>query len=71
MTAAVTEEEDQLDPIEDAWLEQDVEHVRHNQSADDLAVAGHQIESAVLASAVKYHAQHRVLLNGLRTVVFE
>lgn len=27
MTAAVTEEEDQLDPIEDAWLEQDVEHV--------------------------------------------
>jgi formyltetrahydrofolate deformylase len=52
-------------------IEQGVQHVRHNLSADDLVVVGHQIESSVLAAAVKYHAQHRVLPNGIRTVVFE
>jgi formyltetrahydrofolate deformylase len=48
-----------------------VQRVRHNCSVDELVVIGQQIESTVLANAVRLHAQRRVLLNGLRTVVFQ
>ncbi len=39
-------------------------------SPEELAAVGRDIESRVLARAVKWHAEHRVLLNGRRTVVF-
>lgn len=51
-------------------IEQDVQRVRHNFAADDLVAIGRQIETVVLANAVQWHAQRRVLLNGSRTVVF-
>ncbi len=51
-------------------IEQDVERVSHAMSVRDLIVAGHDIERRVLARAVKYHAEHRVILNGRKTVVF-
>jgi formyltetrahydrofolate deformylase len=51
-------------------IEQAVERVSHAQSPADLAAIGRDIESVVLARAVKWHAEHRVLLNGRRTVVF-
>ena len=35
-----------------------------------LAAAGRDVEAQVLARAVKWHSEHRVLLNGTRTVVF-
>jgi formyltetrahydrofolate deformylase len=35
-----------------------------------LAAAGRDVEAQVLARAVRWHAEHRVLLNGARTVVF-
>jgi formyltetrahydrofolate deformylase len=37
---------------------------------EDLAAMGRDTECQVLARAVKWHAEHRVLLNGQRTVVF-
>ncbi|MFV0431018.1 MAG: formyltetrahydrofolate deformylase [Alphaproteobacteria bacterium] len=52
-------------------IEQDVERVDHNDSAADLVMIGADVECHVLARAVKYHSEHRVLINGERTVVFK
>jgi len=51
-------------------IEQDVARVDHAASAADLVAIGRDIESMVLARAVKYHIAQRVLPNGPRTVVF-
>jgi formyltetrahydrofolate deformylase len=51
-------------------IEQDVERVDHRMSADQLAAVGRDIERVVLAKAVRYQSEHRILLNGNRTVVF-
>ena len=51
-------------------IEQDVERVSHNQTAEDLAEIGRDIERVVLARAVRLYAEDRVLLDGRRTVVF-
>jgi formyltetrahydrofolate deformylase len=51
-------------------IEQDVARVDHAMSLDDCVNTGRDVECAVLARAVKWHAEHRVLLNGNRTVVF-
>lgn len=51
-------------------IEQDVERVDHRMSPEQLAAVGRDIERVVLAKAVRYQAEHRVLLNGNRTVVF-
>ena len=51
-------------------IEQETERVTHAMSPDDLVAAGRDIESRVLARAVKYHLESRVMLNGHRTVVF-
>ncbi len=59
---------DQLD--EGPIIEQEVERITHAMSPEECAAAGRDIESRVLARAVKWHAEHRVLLNGRRTVVF-
>jgi formyltetrahydrofolate deformylase len=51
-------------------IEQDVERVDHSLSADDLTAVGRDIECVVLARAVRWHLEHRVLTNGHKTVVF-
>ena len=51
-------------------IEQDVERVDHTMSAEDLTAAGRDIESRVLARAVRWHVEHRVLLNGHKSVIF-
>lgn len=52
-------------------IEQDVTRVDHSMSADKLIATGRDIESQVLARAVLYHLEHRILLNGNRTVIFK
>ena len=52
-------------------IEQEVASVDHTYSAEDYVKIGSDIESVVLARAVRYHAEHRVLLNGMKTVVFK
>ena len=52
-------------------IEQGIERVGHRSTVADLVNVGRDIERIVLAKAVKYHAEHRVLLNGHRTVVFQ
>jgi formyltetrahydrofolate deformylase len=51
-------------------IEQDVERVDHSLSAEDLTAVGRDIECRVLARAVRWHLEHRVLMNGHKTVVF-
>jgi formyltetrahydrofolate deformylase len=62
----VTEELDE-GPI----IEQSVERVGHGLSIDDYVAVGRDVEALVLARAVKWHVEHRILLNGHRTVVFQ
>jgi formyltetrahydrofolate deformylase len=50
-------------------IEQDVVRVDHTMSPAQLVAAGRDVEAQVLARAVKWHAETRVLLNGNRTVV--
>lgn len=50
---------------------QDVVGVDHTQTPKDLIAIGQDIESIVLAKAVKYHLEDRVLVNGTKTVVFK
>jgi formyltetrahydrofolate deformylase len=51
-------------------IEQDVARVDHGKTVEDLTAMGRDTESQVLARAVKWHSEHRVLLNGPKTVVF-
>jgi formyltetrahydrofolate deformylase len=51
-------------------IEQDVERISHRDSPDDLIRKGRDIERRVLARAVRYHLEDRVVLNGRKTVVF-
>jgi formyltetrahydrofolate deformylase len=51
-------------------IEQDVARADHSLTVEDLSALGHDTESQVLARAVKWHSEHRVLLNGNKTVVF-
>ena len=51
-------------------IAQDVEHISHAHSPEDLVRKGRDIERRVLARAVGWHLEDRVLLNGGRTVVF-
>ena len=51
-------------------IEQDVARVDHGKTVEDLTAIGRDTESQVLARAVKWHSEHRVLLSGQRTVVF-
>ncbi|MEV0278117.1 formyltetrahydrofolate deformylase [Streptomyces sp. NPDC050610] len=51
-------------------IEQEVERVGHDVTPDQLVAVGRDVECQALARAVKWHSEHRVLLNGRRTVVF-
>jgi len=52
-------------------IDQAVERVDHTHKPDDLVAMGRDIENVVLARAVRYHIEHRVLINGTKTVVFK
>ena len=52
-------------------IEQDVARVDHSKTVEDLSAQGRDTESQVLARAVKWHSEHRVLLNGHKTVIFK
>ncbi len=52
-------------------IEQEVVRVDHSNSPEELVAMGRDIECTVLARALKYHIEHRVLLNDNKTVVFK
>ncbi len=51
-------------------IEQDVIRVDHSLDPDDLVTVGRDVEAQVLAHAVKWHTESRVMVEGNRTVVF-
>lgn len=51
-------------------IEQDVTRVTHADSTPDMVALGQDVERRVLAQAVRWHAERRVLMDGTRTVVF-
>jgi formyltetrahydrofolate deformylase len=51
-------------------IEQDVARVDHGYTVESLTATGRDTESMVLARAVKWHSEHRVLINGHKTVIF-
>jgi len=51
-------------------IEQEVARVDYKMRVDDLVALGRDVECQALARAVKYHLEHRVFLNGQKTVVF-
>jgi formyltetrahydrofolate deformylase len=52
-------------------IEQDVERISHRDTPDDLIRKGRDIERRVLARALRWRLEDRVLLNGRKTVVFK
>jgi formyltetrahydrofolate deformylase len=52
-------------------IEQDVARVDHGKTVEDLTNQGRDTESQVLARAVKWHSEHRILINGHKTVIFK
>ena len=52
-------------------IEQEVARVEHNAGPADLAAIGRDAERIALARAVRWHAEHRILLHGRRTVIFK
>lgn len=51
-------------------IEQSVERVSHANTPEELVQIGRDIEAVTLQRAVKWHCEHRILLNGKKTVVF-
>jgi formyltetrahydrofolate deformylase len=51
-------------------IDQDVERISHRDMPEDLVRKGRDIERRVLARAIRYHLEDRVILNGRKTVVF-
>lgn len=52
-------------------IEQEVIRVDHTRSPEELVSRGHDIETQVLARAVKYHVENRIFLNGNKTIIFK
>jgi formyltetrahydrofolate deformylase len=62
----VTEELDE-GPI----IEQDIRRITHRDSLEDLIRKGRDLERIVLARAIRYHVEHRVLVHGRKTIIFD
>ncbi len=60
---------DQLD--EGPIIEQDVMRISHRDTLDDLLTKGRDLEKGVLSRAVRWHVEHRILVYGNKTVVFD
>ncbi len=52
-------------------IEQEVERVDHSMTPEQLTAIGRDVECVTLARAVRWHVEHRIVLNGSKTVVFK
>src|SRR4051812_43880499 len=51
-------------------IHQDVAHISHRDGVQDMIRIGREVERRVLAQAVRWHLEDRILVDGVRTVVF-
>ena len=52
-------------------IEQGIIRITHKDSVDDLIRKGRDLERRVLAQAIYYHSEHRILVHGMKTIIFE
>ncbi len=52
-------------------IEQDIRRITHRDSLEDLIRKGRDLERIVLARAIRYHVEHRVLVHGRKTIIFD
>lgn len=52
-------------------IEQDVIRISHRDTLGDLVRKGRDLERMILARALYFHAQHRILVHGMKTIIFE
>ena len=52
-------------------IEQEISRVNHSMTPEQLTAIGRDVESMALARAIQWHAEHRILLNGKSTVIFQ
>ena len=52
-------------------IEQDIIRISHKDSIDNLKRKGRDLERLVLARALQYHVEHRILVRGKKTIIFE
>jgi formyltetrahydrofolate deformylase len=52
-------------------IAQDVIHINHTMSADDMAKAGREVEKTVLSKALKFVFDDKVMVNGNKTILFD
>jgi formyltetrahydrofolate deformylase len=52
-------------------IEQDIIRISHKDSIKDLTRKGRDLERLVLARAIHYHTEHRILVNGNKTIIFD
>jgi formyltetrahydrofolate deformylase len=52
-------------------IEQDIIRISHKDTVDDLVRKGRDLERMILARALYFHAQHRILVHGKKTIVFD
>lgn len=52
-------------------IQQDITRISHRDSLNDLICKGRDLERIVLARAVKLHLEHRILVHGRKTIIFE
>jgi formyltetrahydrofolate deformylase len=52
-------------------IDQDVQRISHRDQLDDLVQKGRDLERMVLARAVRWHLEHRILTYENKTVVFD
>jgi formyltetrahydrofolate deformylase len=60
---------DELD--EGPIIEQDIIRISHKDTLDDLVRKGRDLERLVLVRALRLHSEHRILVNGRKTVIFD
>jgi formyltetrahydrofolate deformylase len=51
-------------------IEQEIARIDHSYGPEKLAAVGRDVEAIALSRAVQWHAEHRVLINGTKTIVF-
>ena len=52
-------------------IEQDIIRISHKDTISDLVRKGRDLERMILARALYYHSQHRILVHGKKTIIFE
>ena len=60
-----------MDLDEGPIIEQDISHITHRDSLEDLVWKGRDLERLVLARALRLHLEDRVLVHGRKTIVFD